>query len=60
MTKIRLSRPWTYRTPELTIDYPAGEHEVAAAIAAAAPKEKHHGRRTAKARAPRVADQAEE
>ena len=30
-----ITGPWTYRTPTVTIDYPAGEHEVSAEIAAA-------------------------
>lgn len=29
-----ITGPWTYRTPTVTIDYPAGEHEVAPEIAA--------------------------
>ena len=33
--KINLVKPWTYRTSEMTVDYPAGEHEVSAAIGAA-------------------------
>ncbi|NBC37361.1 hypothetical protein GTZ99_12450 [Novosphingobium sp. FSY-8] len=37
MTKITLAQPWTYRTPLVTIDFPAGAHEVDEAIAAAAP-----------------------
>ena len=28
MTTIELAAPWTYRTPEKTINYPAGTHEV--------------------------------
>lgn len=28
MPKIKLDKPWTYRTPEKTISYEAGEHEV--------------------------------
>lgn len=28
MTTIELNAPWTYRTPEKTINYPAGKHEV--------------------------------
>lgn len=28
MQTINLGRPWTYRTPQKTIDYAAGEHEV--------------------------------
>lgn len=28
MVTINLDRPWTYRTPEKTIAYPAGEHSV--------------------------------
>ena len=42
---ITLAEPWTYRTPLVTIDYPAGTHVVAPHIAAAAPKvkESNHG-----------------
>lgn len=46
MKTIKLAEPWTYRTAEVTIDYPAGEHEVTDRIAAAAPKEKANGSRT--------------
>ena len=28
MRKITLNSAWTYRTPQKTIHYPAGEHEV--------------------------------
>lgn len=28
MATIELNEPWTYRTPEKTINYPAGKHEV--------------------------------
>lgn len=37
MAVITLADPWTYRTPMVTIDYPAGTHEVSDQIAAAAP-----------------------
>lgn len=30
-----ITGPWTYRTPQITIDYGAGEHEVSNEIAAA-------------------------
>jgi hypothetical protein len=33
---ITLAEPWTYRTPLVTITYPAGEHTVTPVIAAAA------------------------
>lgn len=36
MKKIELATAWTYRTPEVTIDYPAGEHSVRKDIADAA------------------------
>jgi hypothetical protein len=39
MVTINLPRPWTYRTPEKTIDYPAGEHEVFQYIADRAEKD---------------------
>lgn len=38
MPKITLAEPWTYRTPAVTIEYPAGEHEVSDEVAEAAPK----------------------
>lgn len=28
MVTINLAKAWTYRTPQKTIDYPAGEHAV--------------------------------
>jgi hypothetical protein len=28
MTTIELDAPWTYRTPQVTIPYPAGKHTV--------------------------------
>lgn len=34
--KINLAQAWSHITPETTIDYPAGEHEVTSEIAAAA------------------------
>jgi hypothetical protein len=51
---VTLTRPWTYRTPLLTVDYPAGEHDMPADHAAAAradkaTKEKRNGNRTGKA-----------
>lgn len=37
MATIKLEKPWTYRDGvALSIDYPAGEHQVTDAIAAAA------------------------
>lgn len=36
MVTINLPKAWTYRTPETTIDYPAGEHSVHKYIADAA------------------------
>lgn len=56
MKKIRLAKSWTYRTAEVTIEFAAGEHEVADEIADQAPKEKRNGNRTAKARPSRAAD----
>lgn len=56
MKTIKLKDPWTYRTPEVTIDYAAGEHQVTDAIAAQAPKEKRNGGRTAKAGPARATD----
>lgn len=38
MVTIKLEKPWTYRDPQTTIDYPAGEHSVFAYIADAAEK----------------------
>lgn len=35
MQKIKLERPWTYRTPLVTVDYSAGEHDVTDAVASA-------------------------
>lgn len=35
MQTLKLDKPWTYRTPLATIDYPAGEHEVTEAVAKA-------------------------
>ena len=50
MRKIAIKTPWSYVTPEKTIDYPAGEHDVTNDIAEAAEKagviekeEKHGG-----------------
>lgn len=46
--KLTLEKPWTYLTPLVTIDYPAGTHIVrkeigAAAIAAGAMKDDSNG-----------------
>ncbi|MES2903764.1 MAG: hypothetical protein V4696_06220 [Pseudomonadota bacterium] len=63
MQTIKMERAWTYRTPQVTIEYGAGDHEVTDAIAKAyadAHEEKADGGRTTKSRAPRVADAAEE
>jgi hypothetical protein len=35
MKTLKLDKPWTYRTPLVTVEYSAGEHEVTDAIAAA-------------------------
>lgn len=61
LVTITLAEPWTYRTPRVTIEFPAGEHEVDADIAAAAPTEKEtaDGDWTAAPRAPRRAGKAE-
>jgi len=58
---ITLAEPWTYRTPRVTIEFPAGEHEVTPEIAAAAPtiEETAHGDGIAAPRAPRRAGKAE-
>lgn len=56
---IKLAEAWTYRTPQKTVHFPSGEHEVSAEIAAAAPKVKDEddgeASKTAKADAPRPA-----
>lgn len=49
MKTITLAKPWTYRTPLVTVEYTAGTHEVTDAIAAAAPKEKRNGGGSTKA-----------
>jgi hypothetical protein len=36
MPAITLAAPWTYRTVEKTIDYPAGQHDVPEEVAAQA------------------------
>lgn len=59
MTTITITEPWTYRTPEVTIDYPAGEHEVSADIAAAYEKDKAHGDGIAADRPARAARKAQ-
>lgn len=33
MRTITLGKPWTYRTPAKTVEYPAGEHEVTNEVA---------------------------
>lgn len=58
MPTITLARPWTYCTPLVTVEFPAGAHEVSADIAAAAPiptEETDNGNRIAAPRAPRGA-----
>lgn len=47
MVTINLPRPWSYRTPEKTIDFPAGEHEVFQYVADRAEKDGALGERTA-------------
>jgi hypothetical protein len=62
MKTLTLAKPWTYRTPETTIDYPAGSHEVTNEIHAAAEKAgvirevKADGGGAPKAGAPSAAD----
>ena len=61
--KIRLETAWTYRTPMVTIDYPAGEHDVgeeihAAAVTAGAHKEADDGNGDAADNPPRAARKA--
>lgn len=64
MKTITLTRPWTYHTIPLTIDYPAGTFEVADAVHEAAVKagvheqEKEHGDGTATARPARTSRKA--
>ncbi|MES2904627.1 MAG: hypothetical protein V4696_10620 [Pseudomonadota bacterium] len=61
MQTIKLTKEWTYRTPQVTVEYSAGEHEVTDAIAKAYAAE--HGEeadgRSAKAGSPRAAGKAE-
>lgn len=61
---VTLTRAWTYRTPLLTVDYPAGAHDMPAeharaARAARATKEKRIGNRTGKAVPPSGVDGAQ-
>lgn len=35
MQTIKVEKAWTYRTPETTVEYSAGEHEVTESIAKA-------------------------
>ncbi|UPT53047.1 hypothetical protein [Synechococcus phage Yong-M3-232] len=69
MPTITLAQPWKYCTPLVTVDFPAGEHDVSEAIAAAAladpaaqaaiiEQETEDGHRTATPRAPRRAAKA--
>jgi hypothetical protein len=39
MPAITLASPWTYRTVQTTIDYPAGQHDVSHEVAAQAEAE---------------------
>lgn len=59
--KINLAKAWTYRTPEVTIEYAPGEHDVTAAIGAAYEAEQgaSDGDGTAKTGAPRAAGKAQ-
>lgn len=67
MNSVELAQPWTYRTTLVTIDYPAGRHELAkeaydAAVAAGAingKKEGSDGDGAAKTGAPQGAGAAE-
>jgi hypothetical protein len=66
MMKIKLTETWTYRTPLITVDYPAGEHDMTKEAAAAAKdagvidetKEKNDGHGTATPRTAGTADKA--
>lgn len=60
--KIILSKPWTFRTPQQTTHYEAGEYEVTDEVAKAAPKQKvKNGKssKSAKADTPRITDTGE-
>lgn len=35
MQTIKLDKPWTYRTPQVTVEYQPGDHEVTDVIAKA-------------------------
>lgn len=57
---IILAEPWTYRNTMMTVDYPAGTHEVsdeihAAAMSASVHKEESDGNRSPADRPPRAA-----
>lgn len=59
MATIKLAKAWTYRTPQITIDYAPGTHEVSDEIAAAAPvtepeKDEADGSSDTAPRAPRT------
>lgn len=43
MASITLESAWTYRTPQVTINYPAGTHEVSQEVADKAPITKDVG-----------------
>lgn len=63
MKTLILAKPWSYITPSVTIDYPAGDHEVtdqihAAAVKAGATPGETDGNGPAKAGAARAADKA--
>lgn len=58
MQTITLAKPWTYLTPQVTIEYPAGEHEVTDTVArayAAENEEKADGDGAATTRSARAA-----
>ena len=64
MKAIKLDKPWTYLTPMVTIDFPAGEHRVKEdiyrkAASNGAIQEKSDGDRIAKAGSTGAADQPE-
>lgn len=61
---VTLDQSWTYRTPLLTIEYPAGTHDMpddhaAAALAANVIKEKRNGNRSGQTVPPSGADSPE-
>lgn len=66
MKTLNLDKPWTYRTPVVTIPYPAGTHQVAKEVHAQAvaegvtTKEKNDGGSSGNAGAGGGADSAED